>query len=309
MGEMRALVAVALLIAVTPPARVGAGMQQNGNPLSNLPQAQANVMQQSIATNNLLTPTSLLAAVLPTSRSAQPNSTVTAFATIINAGANTATSCSFAPAIGVPAAFDYQTTNPSTNAVTGTPNTPVNITAGASQSFVFAFTPTASFPPTNTAFNFTCTNTSPAPINTGLNTLLLSASTTTPTPDVIALAATLKNDGTVHATGPQGGGVFAVATDNLGSSDMITVAANTGTTTLPLGIAICQTNPSTGVCMQTPMASVTTTINPGATPTFAIFVNASNPVAFDPAHNRIFVTFSDSAGAVRGETSVAVETQ
>ena len=35
----------------------------------------------------------------------------------------------------------------------------------------------------------------------------------------------------------------------------------------------------------------------------------SSAVAFDPTNNRIFVVFTDSTGAVRGETSVAVETQ
>jgi hypothetical protein len=38
-------------------------------------------------------------------------------------------------------------------------------------------------------------------------------------------------------------------------------------------------------------------------------VTASSTVAFDPANNRIFVTFTDSTNAIRGETSVAVETQ
>jgi hypothetical protein len=50
-------------------------------------------------------------------------------------------------------------------------------------------------------------------------------------------------------------------------------------------------------------------INTDATPTFAIFVSATNSVAFDPANNRITVQFTDSGNAVRGETSVAVETQ
>lgn len=86
---------------------------------------------------------------------------------------------------------------------------------------------------------------SPAPIETGLTTLLLSASTT-PTPDVIALGATIQNDGIVHVTGSGNSGVFAVATDNLGSADTITVAANTGDASLPLSITLCQTNPTPG---------------------------------------------------------------
>jgi hypothetical protein len=260
--------------------------------------------------NNTLGSTTLLAAVLPESRSAQPNGTVTAFATIINTGTTAASSCSIAPATSVPATFVYQTTNPTTNVLTGTVNTPVNIAGNnGSQSFVIAFTPTAAIPPINVAFNFSCTNITPAPIVNGLNTLLLSASTTTRTPDVIALGATVQNDGIVHVTGSPSTGVFAVATDNLGSGDMITVATNTGAATLPLTITLCQTNPATGVCLQTPMPTVTTTIATNATPTFGIFVAASGTVPFDPANNRIFVTFTDSTNAVRGETSVAVETQ
>jgi hypothetical protein len=262
----------------------------------------------------LPTPSPLLSAVLPESRSAQPNGTVTAFATIINTGTSTAAGCSIASLNGLPGNFVYQTTNPTTNAVTGSPNTPVNIAAGASQSFVIALTPSAAFAPSNALLGFTCTNVPLAPIHTGLNTLQLSASAT-PTPDVVALAATLQNDGIVHVTGaptsPNGPptGVFAVATDNLGSADTITASANTGAATLPLTITMCQTNPTSGQCLQTPSATVTTTINSSATPTFGIFVTASGTVPFDPANSRIFVQFADSGNAVRGETSVAVETQ
>jgi hypothetical protein len=136
---------------------------------------------------NVFATTSLLSAVLPESRSAQVNATVTAFATIINTGTATATSCSIALASGLPVTFAYQTTNPTTNAVTGSPNTPVDIPATASQSFVIALTPTAAIPPGDVGFNFSCTNTSSASIVPGLNTLLFSASTS-PTPDVVALA-------------------------------------------------------------------------------------------------------------------------
>ncbi len=192
--------------------------------------------------------------------------------------------------------------------MTGSPNTPVDIAAGASQSFVIALTPTVAIAPADVGFNFTCTNTSPAAIVTGLNTLLFSASTS-PTPDVVALAATLQNDGIVHVTGSPSTGVFAVATINLGSADTITASTGTGDATLPITVTICQTNPQTGVCLQTPGPTAATTIAANATPTFGIFVSASGTVAFDPANSRIFVQFTDSTGAVRGETSVAVETQ
>jgi hypothetical protein len=259
---------------------------------------------------NFVAPTvsPLVSAILPASRSAQPGGTVTAFATMINTGTSTATGCSIAPLINLPATFVYQTTNPATNALTGSPNTPVNIPAGAPQSFFIALTPSATFPPGSATFNFSCSNAPFAPFVLGLNTLLLSASST-PTPDVVALAATTQNDGIVHVTGAPMQGAFAVATVNLGSGDTITVSANTGNATLPLTITLCQTNPQSGQCLQTPGPSVATTINSNATPTFAIFVAASGTVAFNPVNNRVFVQFADSTNAVRGETSVAVETQ
>jgi hypothetical protein len=175
----------------------------------------------------------LLSAVLPASRSIQVGKTATAFATLINSGTSTGISCGIAPVTSVPAGFVYQTTNPANNALTGTSNTPVNIPAGQSQSFVVAFTANAPFVPTNVDIGFACLNAIAAPSNPGLNTLLLSASAT-PLPDIVALGATIQNDGIVHVTGTPRQGFFAVATDNLGSGDTITVAANTGAATLPL---------------------------------------------------------------------------
>jgi hypothetical protein len=246
--------------------------------------------------------------VLPSSRSVQVGKAATAFATIINAGTTVASSCAIVPVTMVPASFAFQTTNPATNALTGNVNTPVDIAAGALQSFVFAFTPTAPFNPTDVVLGFTSTNTDPAATISGVNTLLLSASAT-PVPDIVALAATASNDGILHIAGTTGSNAFAVATVNVGASGQITATANTGAATLPLAISICQTNASTGQCLGTPGSSVTTTIGANATPTFGIFATASGAVPFLPATNRIFVQFSDATGVVRGSTSVAVETQ
>jgi hypothetical protein len=252
--------------------------------------------------------TNLVSAVLPSSRSVQVGVPATAFATIINAGSNTATSCHISNRSFIPANFDYQTTDPATNAVIGTPNTPVDIAAGAFQTYIFAFTPTAPFAPTEVQMSFDCTNTDPAPITTGLNTLLLSASVT-PVPDIVALAATLSNDGIVNVPGTNGTGAFAVATVNVGASGSITASADTGNVSLPVNISICQTDPATGQCISAIGPSVTTQINANATPTFAIFVQGNGNVPFDPATNRIFVRFKDSGAATRGSTSVAVRTQ
>jgi probable HAF family extracellular repeat protein len=252
-------------------------------------------------------PTSVNAAVLPASRSVQVGNTATAFASIINAGSATAHKCGILQISPTAANFVYQTTNPQTNALTGTPNTPVDIPAGATQSYVFAYTPTGAFAPNDTELGFGCADATPAAIISGVNTLLLSGSTT-PVPDIVALAAS-GDPGIVDIPGASGSGAFAVATVNVGTAAAITATANTGPATLPVSISLCQTNPSTGQCLASPSTSVTTTINAGDTPTFGIFVTGSGSVPFDPANNRIFVQFVDGNGVVHGSTSVAVRTQ
>ena len=260
----------------------------------------------------LFNPSPLLAAVLPSSRSVQVGTLATAFATIINTGTSTATGCQIAPGTTLPADFAFQTTDPATNAVTGTVNTPVDIPANKGmQTFVFAFTPTAAIPATDVPLNFFCANALAAPVVSGLNTLLLSASTT-PVPDIVAMSATLKNDGIVNIPGTMGTGVFAVATVNLGAGGTITVSADTGLVPLPVSIALCQTNPSTAQCVNptVPTTSpVVTTINTNETPTFGLFVTGTSIVPFAPASSRIFVRFQDARAVPRGSTSVAVRTQ
>jgi hypothetical protein len=255
-----------------------------------------------------IVPPTVVSAILPGSRSVQVGTAATAFATIINLGPGTASACGIAPLTNLPASFGYQLTDPATNAVIGSPNTTVDIAPGVAQSFVFALIPTAPIAPTDVQFGFDCTNTSPASIISGLNTLLLSASAT-PVPDIVALAATLNNDGIVNIPSANGTGVFATATVNLGAAATIIVSADTGGASLPVNISICQTDPVMGGCISALGSSVTTLINPNATPTFGIFVQGTGNVPFDPAGNRIFVRFKDGGGVTRGLTSVAVRTQ
>ena len=250
----------------------------------------------------------LTASVLPSSRSSQVGTTVTAFATVISSSPIAGTSCGVAPVTGVPGSFVYQTTNPNTNALTGSPNTPVTIFPGTSQTFLVAFTLTAPFTPVNAVLGFACANLDAALTLPGINTLLLTAASA-PVPDVIALAATSGNDGIVHLLGLSRTGAFAVATANVGATGNITVSVNTGAAILPVALGVCQTNPVTGACMGPAGPSVTTTIAAGATPTFGVFAVAGAPIPSDPSVNRIFVRFTDSGGTTRGSTSVAVQTQ
>jgi hypothetical protein len=251
----------------------------------------------------------VVAAVLPASRSVQVGQPATAFATIINAATTTAVGCGITPLERLNAMFTYQTTDPMTNALTGTANAPVDVPAGGLQTFVIAFTPTSPFDLSDVSLIFTCENTISAPIQSGLNTLLLSASAA-PVPDIVALVATPSLDGIVTIPGAAGTGVFAVATVNVGSSATITASVDMGSGSWPVSsIVLCQTNPVSGACLQAPASKVTTHMDAGETPTFGVFVGGLGIVPFDPANNRIFVRFKDINGVMRGATSVAVRTQ
>jgi len=250
----------------------------------------------------------LAAAVLPASRSVQVDAAATAFATIINAGPSTATACGLAGRTLVSGSFLYQTTDPATNLPTGNPNTPVDIPAGGLQTYVFAFTPSAPVAPTEVGLAFDCTSTAPAAVIAGVNTLLLSASSS-PGPDVIALAATLSGDGIVNVPGATGTGLFAVGTSNVGATGTITVSADTGGVTLPLTLTVCETNTATGACLVPPTPTVTVAYVGPSNRSFAVFAQGNGIVPFSPGVNRVFVRFRDGGGQTRGATSVAVRTQ
>ena len=253
-------------------------------------------------------PTSLVSSVLPSSRSVQVGRTATAFASIINTGSTTACGAGISLPSGIVASFKYNATNCGTNVVIGADDTPVNIAPGAVACYVISISADGPFDPTELGFNFSGDNAAPVEGLDGINSLLMSASND-PVPDMVALAATIQNDGIVHLPGPNRAGVFAVATSNLGVAATIKVSANTGGFSVPANVVLCQTDPVTSACISAIGPTVTTQVGAGATPTFGIFVTASGAIPLDPATNRIFVVFSDVTDAIRGRTSVAVATQ
>src|SRR5262249_32339220 len=185
---------------------------------------------------------------LPLSRSTTVDAAATVFATILNRGPLAATKCRIALATPVAARLDYNTTDPATNQIVGPPNTPIDIPRASSQSFVVGFTPTGAFPPTDVSLTFDCANTlAPASTISGLNTVLLSASTTA-VPDIVALGATTGNNGIVDIAGTNGAGAFAVATVNVGISGEITRSADDAGISLALHISLCPAQPTTRRC-------------------------------------------------------------
>lgn len=254
----------------------------------------------------------LVSSALPTSRSVRLGNTATAFATIINAGTADAQACSLTLADPqLDADFFYQMTNSATNVPLGESDTPVDIPAGQAQSFVFGIRPNAELPPTEISLRYRCDNSGPASSVVGLNTLLLSA-TDGVVADVIALAATVSNDGIVRVNPTTGAGAFSVASANVGDSASLQVTADTGSAMLPVQLSLCETHPTTGVCIN-PVSPTTdpviVTIGANETPTFSVFVVSEENISLDPANGRVFVRFRDGAGMSRGATSVAVTTE
>lgn len=247
----------------------------------------------------------LVAAVLPSSRSGAINQPVTVFATLINTSSDdNAAGCTITTS-QANLTLDFQATNPLTNQPVGQQNMPVSIAAGKSQSFVLTLTSSVALQAVDVPLTFACQGLQPAPIISGLDTLLLSIGSAEPA-DIVALSLTESHDGVVSTGSETGTGTFAVASIDIGAASSISVAPNLGDlTNLPVALTICQTNLG-GACLATPTAAVTVDYSKLTVASFAVFVTASGPVPFDPANTRVFVTFTDSNSVVRGKTSVAL---
>lgn len=246
----------------------------------------------------------IVSSTLPASRSVQVGDTATLFATIINAGTTTANNCSIGLASSVDAQIFFQTTDPTTNELIGTRDQPIDITAGDAQSFLVGVTPGSVLAPTDLEFSFSCTNTQPASSISGLNTLLLSASSE-PVPDMVAIALTPSGDGIAQIPQESGLGFLSMASVNVGAPANLSVSAR-----IPSGLdgalIICATNPADGSCIDPPAASVDIAVPTNGTPTFAVFLSSFLALPLDAANRRLFVEFRDETDAVRGSTSVAI---
>jgi sugar lactone lactonase YvrE len=256
-------------------------------------------------------PAPLLASVLPGGRSVVAATPATVFATILNTGTTALFGCGVTLAPTAPAALSlsFQATNPATNQPVGPVNQTQTILGNGTQGFVLTFNSAMPLVADQQALVFSCDDVQPAPVIPGVNTVDLTFSGT-PIADIIALAATAPMPGVVTVPlSQQAAGAFAVASINVGSAQVLNVTTDTGSTTLPVTVQLCQTEPLTGQCQGMPDTKVPVSFQPGSTPTFSIFITATSSISFAPANSRIFVRFLDNAGNSHGSTSVAVQTQ
>ncbi|MCF6293399.1 MAG: zinc-dependent metalloprotease, partial [Robiginitomaculum sp.] len=243
----------------------------------------------------------LLTAMLPTSRFVTRGEAVTAFMTVFNPNTIVAEECKIQHHGPDHDTFSYQVTDPATNAPVGTANTPVDIPAGAFQTFLISLTPSVDIADIVFAPFASCANAPMSAVTEGLNTLSLGADLMGG-PDLIALSATLNNDGIVEV--PDGNfGVFSVATINIGGAGNTVVSANSLDPTLPATALVCQTD-SAGACMENPSQSVSVFIDANGTPTFGVFVQTAFSTSFAPGKRFQFEMRVD--GNLRGATSIAL---
>lgn len=258
----------------------------------------------------------IVAAITPVARrGVVGGQTITAFATVISPADSTtsASNCSIArPADGLPYNFAYaQRLLPGTGL--GATNAAFSLAPGEAKHFLLAFTPTAPMS-SNLLMVFDCANTDPAPTSLGLNSFNLVA-TSTAGADVLATAVTATNDGILRIPATSGGGnAAAMAGINIGTTATLqarisSVAIGSSAAALPVGLLLCQTNPSTGACLQTPTSSpISFTATANQLFTFGAFVNYQGSLLpLDPATRRVYIHFAQGSTNV-GSASVAVTT-
>jgi photosystem II stability/assembly factor-like uncharacterized protein len=136
-------------------------------------------------------PPTLAAAISPTSQSVQVGTPAQTLATVrnIQSGAPdvtgphaadtgaTGVTCGITQLTGAPTPFAFQAVDSTTNQPIAPPNTPVDIAAGDSQTFLVTLKPLIPICALDIQFGYNCTNSGLAPIITGINTLLLTATT------------------------------------------------------------------------------------------------------------------------------------
>lgn len=245
----------------------------------------------------------VVTAVLPNSRSGVPGQPITYLATALNAGPAAARKCQVAPFDTTHADFNVQRLDNDTHAVTPTVGDAF-MTYLERQDYLIAMTPKDTFDQTQFSFRVKCENSDATAVIQDVNTFTAS-SDATQAPDILAIAATFRGDGIVHADSSS---IFTAAAINIGPTATMKVKvqawANSG-----VSGELCETNPTTGSCLaMSSQNSVDVTFPKGVIKTFTVHLLTPFTVTPDPANKRVRLLFVDASGKVRGSTSVAVQT-
>ena len=260
-----------------------------------------------------------LAASLPAGVGAPVGQTAVFFTTVLNLSSVSQTLTGSPTALGlVPVTLLACPTDPTTNQCLNPPSSSFSVTvppavsvdAPGTATFATFVTATAAIP--YNAVNHVVYLTFADSHGTIQVVGFANVNTETNVDSFQVLAATGSGDGVLtipfSTEGAGAAGAFAVEAANVGNpiGGGVVVSAVAGT--LPVGITICQTDPTNGACLATPGSTVTLASFPrGTSVTFSVFVTANAAIASDPS-NRIYVQFRDGGGNLLTFTSVAVVT-
>jgi Bacterial Ig domain/FG-GAP repeat/Bacterial cadherin-like domain len=271
-------------------------------------------------------PTTLFSSVLPSARSgstgAAPDAPgrsgpqalgdpITVFASVVNAGASAAQSCTIKVPANAPVSLSYQLTD-AANAPVGPADASFDVAPAQARSFILSLMPLA----TNTGVavfpDFVCDNANVDAIP-GVNTVFLSIDNKE-VPDILSIGATASGDGIIAV--PSGSvGLMTASAINIGVGDAagsadtaVTVSVDNGAASLPLLLQLCELDAGS-LCI-TPLGEdpVSTIIGDNAS-FFAVFVTDQSGgagIALDPANARVFLRFTDAGGTTRSVTSAAI---
>lgn len=244
----------------------------------------------------------LRAAVIPGARSVRLGQWATTFVTLVNPASHgrTMTNCRIRAPGKFSGGFHFQTTDPVTNALTGSRDTPVSIPSGQSQSFLVAIQ-SAHREAMDFDLVFTCDDVTAA-VATPVTTFRLSTDTI-PALDLIHIAATSSGNGILDLV-PGATRAFAIAVANAGETGRgsIRIHSSAGG---DVAVQLCETDPTTGRCVSDRAQSLNIAMASGQVRTFTVFVTLQPgaDLPFDPANRRVGIDFGNSIASVAVRSS------
>lgn len=236
----------------------------------------------------------MVASVLPNSRSAVVGEPATVFASVLSANAELS-NCAVSLADATePYTLSYQKTDAG-NVPIGNPDEPFSVPLNGAQSLVLAFTPTSASAGHQVLLNYTCNNGQySAPVVVGVNTVYLRA-TDTAAPDIIPILATSSGDGKMSFAFRGDALAAGAAAVNIGPATGVEVTAVAPFLPSSVHLQVCETNPSTGACVQAIGNSAYAEFAKDEVKTFSVFAiaNIDNGIPDLPAVSRIYLLFQD----------------
>ena len=254
-------------------------------------------------------------ALLPAARSAVTGGTVTVLMSVVNppSARDAATNCRIFGNSVPSNVFNYWATDPATNASVGDANPVFDIPVGGVRTFAVAESFYSSRGRRSIWPRVLCDG-AIARRTAGFNQAQIAVADF-PTPDVVAIGATLSGDGIVSAAAGNWT-AYSVAALNLGVAGPVTVSPyfwdsnRTQHEGQGLELEVCETNPTTGQCVTARVPDLDIDMARFETRTFTIFVRDQgfSPISFGPAQRRVFAHFWLDSRLV-GATSAAYRTQ